>query len=746
MKKTIRRIKLSLRHLQGLCRWRRARLVPATGDFLYSIDSFSRGELGGNIKLEGWAAVAANTALILELDGQWIADIKPTLPRSDVLAARSDVPRGATPGFSLDIVPQAHWFTNRGASRLQLCAVLGGRKYLLADSPVFIRQHYPAALKSPDMLFNFYFTVGSSNISLGGFGDFQEKLSPFAIGSCQLGFMVPLLYMRSTYGAAQDWNFDAYFDESRCQPNGKPVIADNLDSIIKFARQRQLPCVIGLNGGIWSDASGTCPEWDLVDHLEEDPVNCQWNQNNEVMPDDHLKHLAGAEYAPELSRALTLSHYNTQVRHYKKRNLQQAAAIIMEFSRRHPELYIGSNLDPDCYQNPFFEGEQWYDYNPQTLQQFRDWLAGAGVYENELRHSLTHRPYSLTTLNAACGTRFESWHQVEPQRDHPSKPMLSQSSRLLQLWEEFRRHSVHRHYCDLACWLTEVGLSPAKIFSSQGFTAPRLTIEPFALRLDSPLKNHETGGMSLAGSKPEQGHIGAILYGESARNNIRTENGKPFFQTIYEYDTDWAVVEFNPADLRDPPKQLPDYAFAWDCLRQIFNHGARYLNLMAWNGNTGKDIDEKHFSAYMALRDTPLEAAVIDFMLIHADVPRGAVCYSFGSNKHACSEGWSSPDIAFQAYTDGLHLRAGGHLLAPQPYLLVGKSSLELQLAGIQASGLCITLLVDGRLYKSRAIHQPDGKTLRFEFEPLPTDLRSLELHIVFNSSVSLVLQRLVFG
>ncbi len=98
--------------------------------------------------------------------------------------------------------------------------------------------------------------------------------------------------------------------------------------------------------------------------------------------------------------------------------------------------------------------------------------------------------------------------------------------------------------------------------------------------------------MSLEGSKPEQGHVGAILYGESARNNIRTENKLSFFENIRRLDPGWAVVEFNPADLRDDAQALPDYGFAWDCLREIFNHGARFVNLMAWNGSSGYDHEK----------------------------------------------------------------------------------------------------------------------------------------------------------
>ncbi len=258
---------------------------------------------------------------------------------------------------------------------------------------------YPQA--KPDNSTNkvFYFTVASSNISLGGFGDFKEKLAPFAIGQCQLGFMAPVLYMRSTLGAQHDWQFDPGFDEDRIQANGKRVLADSLQRILNYSIEQQIPCVIGLNGGIWGDAAGTCPEWDLTDHLEETVENCQWNQNSQVMADDYLKSLSGAEHNPELSRALTLNHYNNIVRNYKKRNLQQAVEYILEFAQQHPQLYLGSNLDPDCYHNPFFEGDQWYDFNPKTLEQFRHWLAVTDVYAYELKHCIQHTPWSLQSLN-----------------------------------------------------------------------------------------------------------------------------------------------------------------------------------------------------------------------------------------------------------------------------------------------------------------------------------------------------------
>ena len=34
-------------------------------------------------------------------------------------------------------------------------------------------------------------------------------------------------------------------------------------------------------------------------------------------------------------------------------------------------LFVGVSSRPDTYLNPFFNEQQWYDYNPGTLQQFR---------------------------------------------------------------------------------------------------------------------------------------------------------------------------------------------------------------------------------------------------------------------------------------------------------------------------------------------------------------------------------------
>ena len=703
----------------------------------FFIDLMSRGEVADSIEFDGWLySDAPAYCLAVEVDNQPIATFKPSFIRHDVCAVFPEMDQERNTGFKLHVPVARTLLGRRGASEVKLFYVNGEKKVLLARSAIFHAQSYVHA--QPDTSKAFYFTVASSNISLGGFGDFKEKLAPFAIGHCRLGFMAPVLYMRSTLGAEHDWQFDPDFDESRRQANGKLVVADSLRSILNYSIAQQIPCVIGLNGGIWSDAAGSCPEWDLTDHLEEDINNCQWNQRDEVMPDDYLKHLTGAESAPELSRSLTLNHYNNSVRQYKKRNLQQAAQQIAEFSQQYPQLYLGSNLDPDCYHNPFFEGEQWYDFNPQTVEQFRHWLAGTGIYQHELKHCIKHTPWSLSRLNSYLGTDFQDWTVVEPIRHLHLTPCSSSELKALELWEQFRRHIIHRHYCDLADWLTAAGLSPRMIFSSQGFTSPRGRIDPFALQLNSPIKNYDSGGMSLEGSKPEQGHVGAILYGESARNAINTENQLPFFQNIRALDPDWAVVEFNPADLRDDAQALPNYGYSWDCLREMFNHGARFVNLMAWNGSSGNQHGGAGFNAHMALRDTPLEQAVIDFMLMHADVARGDQCYTFGSLRYSSLEGWHSSRDKITATEQGLCVsltQGQAQLCAPQPYLYHAVQVIELEYVGAPVNDLSISVAVNGECIACSIQQQwqaARGLTVYqlILADALPCDIERLDLSI----------------
>jgi hypothetical protein len=162
---------------------------------------------------------------------------------------------------------------------------------------------------------------------------------------------------------------------------------------------------------------------------------------------------------------------------------------------------------------------------------------------------------------------------------------------------------------------------------------------PFALHIASPVKDHDSGGMSIEGSVPRMGHLGVILYGGSAVNDARMENDRPLFATLASFDPGFAVVEYNTADLRDPKAQ-PGYVAGYRGLRDLWNAGARFVSPMAWNGSNGSYANDPGYVTYTAWRNTPLEDAAKDFLLARAGLPLGARLWTFGTPRHADGDGW----------------------------------------------------------------------------------------------------------
>ncbi|MDR2016134.1 MAG: hypothetical protein LBP90_00780, partial [Burkholderiales bacterium] len=177
----------------------------------------------------------------------------------------------------------------------------------------------------------FYLLMMTSGLSFGGGAGIDTVYRDYQSPTIKTGVSVPILYMRTTKGARKDWVFDPAFDLThRC--DNRLVAEDNLDSVIAYAIEKNTPVQFILNGGIWGNASCTISEWDLSDHLEEDPALCQWAQDNTVYPSDHLSHLPGSTASPRLARSLTYHVYTQKVRDYKKRNLQAAARHIAVFA------------------------------------------------------------------------------------------------------------------------------------------------------------------------------------------------------------------------------------------------------------------------------------------------------------------------------------------------------------------------------------------------------------------------------
>jgi hypothetical protein len=191
---------------------------------------------------------------------------------------------------------------------------------------------------------------------------------------------------------------------------------------------------------------------------------------------------------------------------------------------------------------------------------------------------------------------------------------------------------------------------------------------PLALRESSPTRNYDSGGVSIEGSKPRGAHLGAIVYGQAASNDMSMENGRPFYSTLAGIDPDFGIVEFNTADLRKLDTQ-PDYVAAYRALRDLWNSGARFVSPMAWNGANGMARSDPGYAPHTAWRNTPLEDATLDFLLDRAGLPRGSRLWTFGAGGYADDDGWTAEAGVLEARPGGpaLFADSGGTVALVSP-------------------------------------------------------------------------------
>src|SRR5438477_11683137 len=174
----------------------------------------------------------------------------------------------------------------------------------------------------------FYLIPALSAIGLGGANELDTTYTEYLSPTFRVGMRVPILYLRTTLGAAHDWVFDPNWNiEKRC--GERRIAEDSLSMTMSYAIEHKLPVLFTLNGGIWADAGCDVPDWDVNDHLEQDVANCQWNERNEAMLDEFVKHLPGSADAPELSRSLTSNAFAMQNRPYERCIPQATAPLAM---------------------------------------------------------------------------------------------------------------------------------------------------------------------------------------------------------------------------------------------------------------------------------------------------------------------------------------------------------------------------------------------------------------------------------
>ena len=133
-------------------------------------------------------------------------------------------------------------------------------------------------------------------------------------------------------------------------------------------------------------------------------------------------------------------------------------------------------------------------------------------------------------------------------------------------------------------------------------------------------------------------------------------------------------------------------------LRDMWNYGARFASPMAWNGSNGIYAGHAGYTSYTAWRNTPLEEAMRDFAVSHAFVPLGSRLWTFGSPRHADTDGWTAGSGNLAAGNGYVEIHAPTReaaLLSPSN-LALARSETDLLVVGVDAKAIT-SLRVDAR-------------------------------------------------
>jgi hypothetical protein len=292
-----------------------------------------------------------------------------------------------------------------------------------------------------------------------------------------------------------------------------------------------------------------------------------WNQENHPWT-----HLVDGEYH------LSLSSHNTEYRRYKERNLRAAAAWLKAFADG-PDgrLLVGVSTDSEVILNL----HPYYDYSPNAIAEFVDWLASRDRYGPGGRWQGEGQGLTLPALNERYGTHFSRLEQVDP-------PRSNDGSRFWQDWTAFRVLLVDHSVQEQVDWIRESGLPPERIFSHQ-----------------SPALEPEIFGDTLATADVVGGSLGITLYGPHAAD-------REVMAAARALNPNWGVFEYNPQGLEWTGASVEGNLAALDLLR---SYAPRVVCPYHWD-----DLGGPNEAGY-TIMGTPLETAMQIFLQLYADQP-----------------------------------------------------------------------------------------------------------------------------
>jgi hypothetical protein len=260
------------------------------------------------------------------------------------------------------------------------------------------------------------------------------------------------------------------------------------------------------------------------------------------------------------------------------------------------------------------------------------------------------------------------------------------------------------HYDELSKWAHEAGIPTDAIYSAQGLIHGDPAHEAFAVRIDSPSRDYDSAGVSVEGSIPRDGHLGAILYGRTARNDVTSKMDTRSSRRSSEWTTDGRSSNTTiPTSAIRASRPITRWLTRRFATLQLWR-GRSIRN--AWNGPNGIYAGQPGYVSYTAWRNTPAEYAMRDFLVAHADVPLGAKLWSFGSIRRADTDGWAADAgsiVAGNGYVDVVPDRAEATLLSPPD--LVIRPGADASLRCAHGDAFERPSLIDHELHRRKARH-----------------------------------------
>jgi hypothetical protein len=275
---------------------------------------------------------------------------------------------------------------------------------------------------------------------------------------------------------------------------------------------------------------------------------------------------------------ISLSRLNTVHHAYKSRNLKAASDQVEAFRLAHPGLYCGVTLDSETLLSD--DERRIGDYNPMAIREWRQWLAGTGLYAPGGPYYAWRRMpawSSIGAFNQAMGTHFASFNEVAPPRVRADADPF---------WKEWRRFSVqlvNDATEDMANWIRSRGLPEGTIFGHQTpAISPTIWGDDFVTA--------EMFGRTT---------VGITTYGGYARS------GSAAIAEARQFGRHLGIPEWNPSDgSTAPPADVTYQGLEW-----LYVHTARVVSPYAWL--------ESNFP-FLALRGTTAAQGIASFISQYA--------------------------------------------------------------------------------------------------------------------------------